>query len=166
MSNTGKRRSGQRNADTKYKSWLKRTRIIVDGDFVPQWIDDAQQRYIDLGEGGIKRLAEVLGVTHRTLADAKRQYVRPELTMVQRLAALLNRERELDALLPEPGVDGWGGDTGAKFCGDGHPELKGCGTFHHEHSEDGLCDECYDNRDNPDFMPRDMRWAIRQGNAS
>lgn len=154
-----KRASGQRNADAKYQAWLKKTRIIVDGDFVADWIDEAQQRYIDAGEGGIKMLAEVLGVTPRTLADAKRRYVRPDLTMVQKLAELLNRQRELDELLPPPGLVGWGGDTGAMYCGDGHPTAPGCGSMFHPHHKGGLCLECHVHRDDESFEPRDIRLA-------
>lgn len=152
--NIKKRRSGARNADALFKAWLHRKRIPVEGRFVSDWIEEAVDRF----EGSVDVLAQHLGVTRRSLLDAKNMRVRPVITFVESLAELLGRQQDLEELLPEPGVDDWGPD-GLRYCGDGHLELKGCGTHFHKHFDGGLCEDCFNGLDNPSFVPRDRRMA-------
>lgn len=155
-----KRQSGKRNADTLFRAWLRRSKIPVEGEFVMDWIEEALERAKMLDHGGIARLADALGITERTLMDAKNGKVRPMLHWFERLAEAMGRQQELEEMLPEPGIDGWGDDD-TRYCGHNHPGLNvpGCGTHFHPHHEDGLCKECFEGQGDPDFVPRDVRMA-------
>lgn len=159
-----KRQSGKRNADALYTAWLKRTKIPVDGSWVAEWIEEALFRIDAEGYGGVEYLAERLQVTKRTIIDARKGRVRPMVTTVEKLAAMLGRSQELDELLPPPGVENWS-DEGHRYCGDGNPWLLGCGTHFHKHYSDGLCQDCYDGMDEPGFVPRDIRLAQKESDG-
>ena len=153
-----KRRSGARNADALYKAWLHRHRIPVEGAFVAEWIKEAIELFRTEHDAGVERCAEHLRIDKQTLINARNGRSRPVITWFMMVAELLGRQQELEQLLPEPGKDDWG-PIGTRYCGDGHSELKGCGSHFHPHHEGGLCKECHDGADDPDFVPRDVKMA-------
>lgn len=153
-----KRRSGARNADALFKAWLHRHRIPIEGQFVGEWIEEAIEIFKTDHDAGAEMCAEHIGITKRTLLDARDGKVRPIITWFMVVAELLGREQELEELLPEPGKDDWG-PLGSRYCGDGHEDLKGCGSHFHPHHQGGLCEDCHNGKDDPNFVPRDVRMA-------
>lgn len=153
-----KRRSGARNADALFRAWLHRHRIPVEGDFVGEWIQEAIDKFKTEDDAGAGVCAEHIGITTKTLIDARDGKTRPIITWFMVVAELLGREQELEELLPEPGLDDWG-PLGSRYCGDGHEDLKGCGSHFHPHFKGGLCEDCHNGSDDPDFVPRDVRMA-------
>lgn len=159
-----KRQSGARNADAKYVAWLHRHKILVieapeHEGFIEAWIQDGINLFKD--EGGAPGLATHLNINPRTLKDAKAGRTTPTLSWFMMLAELLGREQELEECMALPGVEDW--SPIGRYCGENNEDLKGCGTHFHSHHEDGLCEDCHNGKDDPDFIARDVREANAKG---
>lgn len=142
--------------DDRYEAWIRkgdRSGFRLPAEEPIRWLlelrDSMGLRDASWGDGAAERLAAHLGINREVVNRllARRASFAQDF-IVERIALATNNMRAYYALRPAEGQPGWS-DRG-DWC-------EGCGTFHHPHHADGLCEECWTHRDDPDFETRDIR---------
>lgn len=150
------RRTPEEIADEKYERWIRngnKTKRGFDAKAPARWLNILRDQMglvgAAWGDGANEKLAERTGLDTAQvirLLNGSANTV-DEITL-ERVALASGRQTEYAELIPPQGKPGW--SEGTDWC-------EGCGTFHHPHHADGLCEECYTHRGDPDFEARDVR---------
>lgn len=147
------------NNDRRYKKWLNQTtKIFVDKKEVQNLIE----KYFDfIDSRGIKsHAANILGIHENKLYNMLKSNNRVSDKLIDKICLHMESTDRVGDFMPPVGSSEWCSPD-VTYCGENHADINvsGCGTFFHPHYADGLCQECFENKNNAGFIPRDVRLA-------
>lgn len=145
--------------DSQYKKWLRQTKKIF---LSPSDVQGFVNRYFNFVEtrGVQAHVANILGIHENMVYSLTKSPKQVSDKIIDRMAIHMQSVDRVNDFMPPIGNPNWCSDD-VSYCGENHPEINvsGCGTFFHPHYADGLCKECFENKNNADFVPRDVRLA-------